>query len=354
MGGTVLARVVVSVVLASLFTYHASAAQPASRNVEDLPPGQGYDFVLGVWRHGNEHLADVFATKLLKRYPDHQRLAFFRAACVHTGYHIEETTAMMRAAAAIDPDSTEGVAARALVEIDLKRDVSRNLAKLRSLIDSHPDKPLLQYLMVVECAALKLNDEGVRHCEALLGRLNDAPGPVSLHRLYADLLEASGRGEGALAERRTVVEMQPDDWSYQLLGSTLMHLKRFEEADGAFRKSVEKSPRRASNWLSWALSLQKWGKLDDAIAKARRATELDPGRFVAWNLWALCLEQKRDPSAALEKYRAAIKAEPRDIWAYARAERILRQLGRGPEADAVLQEWKRIAAPSKTARAATE
>jgi tetratricopeptide (TPR) repeat protein len=96
-------------------------------------------------------------------------------------------------------------------------------------------------------------------------------------------------------------------------------------------------------WLTWGQCLLDWGKPDAAIERAKRATELSPRSSRAWNLWAMCLEKKNDLPGALAKYRAGMKAEPLKPFAYTEAERVLRELGRGAEADQVRQQRDRVA-----------
>jgi tetratricopeptide (TPR) repeat protein len=290
----------------------------------------------------------------LNRSPRDQGLLFFVAACFRSRFEVDISLKAMAMVEAIDPATPEGQAAGLINSLDQRQQVKTNFDKLRALAQQHRDRPLLMWMLAVQCRSLHRTGEGIGFYKELLAAIKPRPGPVLVHQTYANLLDEFGRYEEALASRNLAVKMEPAGWSYQGLAFTLAQLKRYEEADRAYAKAVELDPDSALYWLTWGRCLLDWGKPDAAIQRAKRATELAPRWSRAWNLWAMCLEKKRDLPGALVKYRAGMKAEPRQPFAYTEAERVLRELGRGAEADQVRQERNRVVAKAKAQSATGE
>jgi tetratricopeptide (TPR) repeat protein len=225
----------------------------------------------------------------------------------------------------------------------MRQDVAANYGALRVLARDHRERPLLLWMLAVQCRALGRSVEGCTYYEALLAAIEPATGPVLLHQTYANLLDEAGRSSDALPERELAVRLEPAGWSYQGLGNTLLNLGRYEEAEPAFERAVALQPNRAAYWVCWADCLNCLRKHDAAAEKARRAVDLKASGAMAWNIWGIALEQKGDLDGALEKYRSAINAERRDREGYTSAARVLRKMGRADEAEQVTRDRERLA-----------
>jgi len=106
------------------------------------------------------------------------------------------------------------------------------------------------------------------------------------------------------------VSFEPKGWSYQGLGNTLGYLRRFDEANDAYKKAVELEPADSYYWSSWAWGLMQTQNLDESISKCKKAISIDSNNFDAWGYWGLNLEQQGKLSDALLKYKKAVNINP--------------------------------------------
>jgi tetratricopeptide (TPR) repeat protein len=313
-------------------------------SVEKRAPRAPYDTAFALWAGGHQADAEEFLMRSLNRSPRDQGVLFFLASCFRSRFEVDISLKAMAMVEGIDPATPEGQAAGLINALDQRQQVRANFGKLRALAQAHRDRPLLMWMLAVQCRSLHRNEEGIGYYRDLLAAIKPKPGPVLLHQTYGNLLDEVGRHEEALVERKLAVKMEPAPWSYQGLGNTLYDLERFEEAAQAFASATPLAPERAEYWESWGKCLFYTRKYDAAIEKLSKATDLKPDAFLAWYLWGNCLKAKGDLEGAIEKYKAAVRAQPANGWAYQAGAETLRKLGRTAEADRWTAAWDRVVA----------
>jgi tetratricopeptide (TPR) repeat protein len=320
-----------------------AAAGRAPADVDNMTARQAYDAAFDLWVSGKQSDAEALLRAALARHQADQKLWFFSAACTRSRFDVPQSLQEMALVATIDPGTPEGRAAAAINALDLRQSVDENYEALRVEARDHRERPLLLWMLAVQCRALGRNVEGCTYFEALLASIKPGLGPVLLHQTYANLLDEAGRSRDAVPERELALRLEPAGWSYQGLGNTLTLLGNYEEAEPAFERAVALDPDCAEYWVGWARCLNNLLKHDAAIEKARRALELNPKSAPAWNVWGSSLEEKGDLAGAVQKYRTAIRIQPANAWAYGAAERALRRLGQANEADQLARDRERVA-----------
>ncbi len=89
-------------------------------------------------------------------------------------------------------------------------------------------------------------------------------------------------------------------WSYMLKGTYFFDRGNYAESEKMLRRAI------SLNWNSWAphnnlgRTLQRQGKLDEAIAQYHRAIDLNPRSAVAYNNLGLGLAEKAKPTGKLD------------------------------------------------------
>jgi tetratricopeptide (TPR) repeat protein len=291
-----------------------------------------------------EALLDVFA----EVHTNDQRLAFIQATCSRSRFSINRADMQFEQVMAMNPTTVEGNAARYMLELDARRNVQDNMNGMRLLIGQNPDSPLLLWLMGIACqdnykrtGETKLAKEGADSYRLLMKRFT--VGPVLVHQTFANILaEQLALYEEALPHRELAVRLEPAAWTYQGLANTLTSLKRYDEADAAFRKVIEFDPDSAMFWAQWADSQSKADKYDSCIEKSRKAIELDPSYHRAYASLGFALQAQGKLEEALTAYKRAIAVNPAYGHAYAQAAAILTKLGRHEEAQDFLKRKKSI------------
>ena len=108
----------------------------------------------------------------------------------------------------------------------------------------------------------------------------------------------------------------PGAWTF--LGIALARLDRLEEAESAYKKSIEIDafyPKTHSNLGNLYL---KQGQLDAAILAYERANSIDSTDVTNWLNLALAYVQKKDNSRAIVSYRKAADCDPESAEPYSR------------------------------------
>jgi tetratricopeptide (TPR) repeat protein len=265
---------------------------------------------------------DPQANKLLapnlSSYRDRQGLLFLKAVCTRSRFEVDQAMLFFEAVAAIDATTAEGHCARLMIALDVNYDGARDIKKMQDdmksfsyLVEGKPDNVPIRWMMAVQCRTWDIAEEGVRIYKKVLEKWN--PGPVLVHQSYATLLGLLGRHEEALVERRIAVALERAPWSYDSLGNTLHHLKRFNEAYKAYAEAVRidpKDPSVTSTLTDWASALRDDGRLDDAIAKCKEALGVAPNNWKALWEWGFCLSRQGKKREALAKCKQALAIMP--------------------------------------------
>jgi tetratricopeptide (TPR) repeat protein len=190
---------------------------------------------------------------------------------------------------------------------------------------------------------LAANNKGIR-LEDLVDPA-DLPIPVTANdwrvqgRLLRNPLKRYDEAENAY--RRAIELDPPNMWSWDDLGCLLMdHLNRYTEAEDAFRKAIELDPKSA--WPCYDLGnlLQKQQRYEEAENAYRQAIKCDPLNSWPWEglgcLLMYCFNRYQEAEAA---FMQAIKIDPKNAWAlHALGDLLMNHLDRYEEAESVYQQ----------------
>jgi hypothetical protein len=115
----------------------------------------------------------------------------------------------------------------------------------------------------------------------------------------------------ALSEQERLTAERPQDarvWND--LGNLLALASRFEEAEAAYRKSLELEPARASARFNLGLLYQQRGDAKAALKEYRQLLEDHPGHAWGHYLTGAIYEQAGQPKKAVERYAQAFRLDP--------------------------------------------
>jgi tetratricopeptide (TPR) repeat protein len=173
---------------------------------------------------------------------------------------------------ALDPAAVQCVVATAQA-LGMGR-IDQAEARLRPLLDSHPDHP-----------------------EVL--------------RLYAGILSSRGNHTGALAAMRRAVAQRPSDpLFYNTLGSVLGDMGDFDAAIDALRRACGLQPGLAVAWYNLGVMLTRCVRNTEAAGVIRRAVALAPGNMDARALLGDLLRMQGDAAASAIEYRKVLSEHP--------------------------------------------
>jgi len=206
-----------------------------------------------------------------------------------------------------------------------------------------PGDPWLNYLQArIRLQRTPADREGAK---ALLAPLLADP-PTDGGRCYdltvmvrKQVPEISSAAEGAA--RRAVQLLPTDHRAWHELGILLLdHLAGYEEAETAFRKTIEFEPKNAIYHYSLGLSLVKMGRHDEAAVAYRKTIELNPKAAHFWDvLGNLLTEYLARYEEAEVAYRKAIEIDPEFAPHWSRLGTLLAEyLARFNEAEAAYRK----------------
>jgi tetratricopeptide (TPR) repeat protein len=169
-----------------------------------------------------------------------------------------------------------------------------------------------------------LSDEETKTAESALRAMTAEPGfePLAWRGLGNLLQDNLKRYEEAEQAYRRAIELAPRSvHPWNNLGNLLQnHLKRYEEAEQAYRHAIELDPRNALAWIGLGNLLQDHLKrYEEAEQAYRRAIELAPRSAYPWNnLGNLLRDNLKRYEEAEIAFRRAIELEPHDpvAWSY--------------------------------------
>ena len=180
------------------------------------------------------------------------------------------------------------------------------------------------------------------------------------HFNLSHALGVAGRTEEALAPARVAVEQRPDDArALCMLGSVLIHLDRFAEADETLGRALEIDPDHKCSRREMAHMLRMQGRHQDALGAYRALLEIYPNYPLAYFYIGRVLvqleryEEAVEPlSKALTMTRAAtsVTAElPKPVLVHVLLGTALRELGRTGAAEAHFRQALQLDPRNKVA-----
>lgn len=194
---------------------------------------------------------------------------------------------------------------------------------------------------------------------------------------FADLLSQRGDHQGALEQRRTILERFPQKAGWRIaLGETLeklgkpdeavteyervirldshaatttnaycrIGLIRFEqskltEAADSFTRALAIDPELAGAHNSLGGVLFRQGETQQAVERFRKALECDPTLIAAYHNLAIVCDKQDDLPGAAECYRQAIETDPQALESYRLLTSVLERQGKSTES---LDQYRRM------------
>ncbi|CAN5688718.1 hypothetical protein BH23GEM7_BH23GEM7_17110 [soil metagenome] len=152
------------------------------------------------------------------------------------------------------------------------------------------------------------------HGEVAEGDAADAAG--GRHDPARRLVE-EGRHTEAAELYSAAVAADPQDVGALLgLGSVLLSLSRYEDAERELRRALRIAPEMGTVRHQLGLTLFRRGVYSTAATELRRVVELDSDNAAAYLLLGEALNQLGDPDAAIEALEHALRLQPRNSRIY--------------------------------------
>jgi eukaryotic-like serine/threonine-protein kinase len=138
-----------------------------------------------------------------------------------------------------------------------------------------------------------------------------AAGVTLAHQGLGLTLHAKGDIDGAIAEFRTAIRLQPNAAAaHSNLGAALKAKGNLDDAIAEWRVALSLAPELAAAHANLGGALQEKGDVLAAIAEYRTAIRLQPDMALAHNLLGDALQTRGDIEEAITHYRTAIGIQP--------------------------------------------
>ncbi len=226
----------------------------------------------------------------------------------------EEAEEVFRRAIELEPNAAwHWMNLAALLERDLKRHKEVEFA-YRKAIEIDPNAPMhwMRLGAFLECNQRK-PEEAQAAFQRALDLASKRPHPWDNR---GALLEHLKRYEEAEAAYRNEIELRPnEEGRWVALGRLLAdHLNRPEEAEAAYRKAIELKPNDSGFWnLLGILLADQLKKYDESEAVFRKGGELDPNTPWPWFYLGRLLQNHLNRYEEAETaYRKAIELDPKN------------------------------------------
>ncbi|KAA0686776.1 tetratricopeptide repeat protein [Azospirillum brasilense] len=252
-------------------------------------------------REGRFAEADSVYGQILDAVPGHPPALHLRGLLLAQCGRLEEGCALVEQAVAGDESQPDLHANHANLLEALGRFGAAAEALARAAVLDPERVALLNNFAVRRLAA----DDPAPAEQALRAAVDLRPGLADPRVNRAQALEALGRMDEALAQRRIAALLAPDDAA--LLEMLAL---RPDAGEGELRRALRLDPERAVLWNR----LGAWRKDRGALPTARSAYEcgltLDPADAALWNNRANVLKGQGDPDGARDALRRAVALRP--------------------------------------------
>ena len=188
------------------------------------------------------------------------------------------------------------------------------------------DKLRERYMNVEVSGVVSLNAEAKGITEVQKTAANEAP-QVEKEELIAQkwfergyVFQQDKNFDEAIRCYTEVISLKPDEinlsTTYSNLGNLFSDLKRYNEAEIAYRKAIELNPAHATAYYNLGALLGDLKRTDEAEATFRKAIELNPSDAAAYSNLGNTLKDLKRYDEAEAAYRKAIELNPSDATAY--------------------------------------
>jgi tetratricopeptide (TPR) repeat protein len=122
-------------------------------------------------------------------------------------------------------------------------------------------------------------------------------------------------GKGIEVLNATVPDSKKNGLHHELVAQALFNLQRFEDAETALRKSIEKEPNRSSAYTALGQVYLKAGKLDKIPAEMDAVLKIDPKAAFAHVLKGFAFQLLGKSAEARQGYLDALDVDPNNVFA---------------------------------------
>ena len=119
---------------------------------------------------------------------------------------------------------------------------------------------------------------------------------------------------------------------WNILGASYAILKKLEEAEKCFKKTIEIDKKFIDGYYNLGKTLKELNKYSDAISSYKKVIELKPNHVAAYNNMANILKKIGQHENAILNYKKAIELKPDYIEAYFNLGNTQKEYGKHPEA----------------------
>jgi tetratricopeptide (TPR) repeat protein len=195
------------------------------------------------------------------------------------------------------------------------------MRNLRIVVEVRPDDPEAHYRLGHAAYLARRPALAVKHLDEAL-RLDDQL--AIAHQVRGSTLMTLRRFDEAVVSFRRYLEFHPGDsralWP---LAAALAQAGRPDEALEMFDRAAKEAPATPRGRLNWGVALMQAGDLEAAMARFRESLELDPANVAAHCNLGMVYERLGLMDRAVEHYREAAQLNPQSFGAYR-----LRELGK--------------------------
>lgn len=138
------------------------------------------------------------------------------------------------------------------------------------------------------------------------------------------------------------------------IGQVYLHLQRFDDAERAFTKALERDPDHPDSVLGMARTRLGQGRAGEAVDAALRAVELNPQPAAYHRYLGMMLEAADLREQAVTAFEAALARRPNDRVALQRLSHLLERAGRSEDAAMYAERLRRLDVVDQLSRSARE
>ncbi len=239
---------------------------------------------------------------------------------------------------AASPENAQAIQLTAFSLVELGRD-EEALTYLEKALNFTPDDPALLY--AVGLAALRLKRPMVTGTIEALAQLPGGLAASYLLRGQADL--ANMRWEQAVADLEEAAKLSSNLPRLQYsLGLAYTKANRNDDARGAFKAELLRSPKDVSSLWYLAFIDDQEGKPDEARKWLSQALAIEPNSSDANGLLGRILLRQGKPAEALKPLEIAVTQDPNDSRNHLQLARVYQKLGRKEDAAKHVAEYQRL------------
>ena len=180
--------------------------------------------------------------------------------------------------------------------------------------------------------------------QSLLNMLLVAPNSAEMHMIIGGQLGREGNHTGAVAQYRQAVQLNPHlpgvhfELAQQLSASPDPAMNA--QAEGEYKAAVQENQYDVKAWSRLGDCVAARGDFKTAEMDYRKALAVQPKDSDAQTGLAVALISMNRSNEAIPLLESAVKSDPTNITAHYRLSVLYRRVGRNPEADHEMSEFK--------------